>query len=130
LWRWTPGGDGDGGGPAPPAASDDRDRAAAGGDRLVRWSDLPSPVDPSDYTIGVDRYPSTDGTPVTLFTLRRAGVEPGPATPTLLTGYGGFAVTMSPAYSPAAVAVADDGGVFAVACIRGGAEEGEDWHRA
>ena len=51
-------------------------------------------------------------------------------TPTLLTGYGGFAVTMSPAYSPTAVAVADDGGVFAVACIRGGAEAGEDWHRA
>ncbi len=48
----------------------------------------------------------------------------------MLTGYGGFAVTMSPAYSPAAVAVADDGGVFAVACIRGGAEAGEDWHRA
>ena len=37
---------------------------------------------------------------------------------------------MSPGYSPAAVAVADDGGVFAVACIRGGAEDGEDWHRA
>jgi prolyl oligopeptidase len=37
---------------------------------------------------------------------------------------------MSPAYSPTAVAVADSGGVFAVACIRGGAEEGEDWHRA
>lgn len=115
LWRWTP---------ADPA------RPGTPGEELVRWSDLPSPVDPAAYTVGVDRYPSTDGTPVTLFTLRRAGVEPSPATPTLLTGYGGFAVTMSPGYSPAAVAVADDGGVFAVACIRGGAEEGEDWHRA
>lgn len=115
LWRWTP---------ADPA------RPGTPGDELVRWSDLPSPVDPAAYTVGVDRYPSTDGTPVTLFTLRRAGVEPSPATPTLLTGYGGFAVTMSPGYSPTAVAVADDGGVFAVACIRGGAEEGEDWHRA
>jgi prolyl oligopeptidase len=115
LWRWTP---------ADPA------RPGTPGEELVRWSDLPSPVDPAAYTVGVDRYPSTDGTPVTLFTLRRAGVEPSPATPTQLTGYGGFAVTMSPGYSPAAVAVADDGGVFAVACIRGGAEEGEDWHRA
>ena len=105
LWRWTP-------------------------DGLVPWSDLPSPVDPGDYTVTAERYPSTDGTAVTLFTVRRAGVEPGPATPTLLTGYGGFAVTMSPAYSPAAVAVADDGGVFAVACIRGGSEDGEAWHRA
>jgi prolyl oligopeptidase len=110
LWRWR-GAEGDGSG-------------------LRRWSDLPSPVDPSDYVVGVDRYPSSDGTPVTLFTVRRAGTEPEAATPTLLTGYGGFSVTMSPAYSPIAVAVADGGGVFAVACIRGGAEEGEDWHRA
>ncbi len=106
LWRWTPG--------------------AA----LEEWSALPSPVDPSRYRVDVERYPSTDGTPITLFSVRRADVEPGPDTPTVLTGYGGFAVTMSPGYSPAAVAVADDGGVFAVACIRGGAEDGEDWHRA
>jgi prolyl oligopeptidase len=109
LWRWSPG---------------------EGGDALVRWSDLPSPVDPAGYTVGVDRYPSTDGVEVTLFTLRRAGTDPGPTTPTLLTGYGGFAVTMSPGYSPRAVTVADDGGIYAVACIRGGSEEGEDWHRA
>jgi prolyl oligopeptidase len=103
---------------------------AGDGSGLERWSDLPSPVDPSDYVVGVDRYPSTDGTPVTLFTVRRTTTEPGDGTPTLLTGYGGFSVTMSPAYSPIAVAVADSGGVFAVACIRGGAEEGEGWHRA
>jgi prolyl oligopeptidase len=109
LWRWSP---------------------DEGGDGLVRWSDLPSPVVPGDYTVAVDRYPSTDGVEVTLFTVRRAGTEPGPGTPTLLTGYGGFAVTMSPGYSPRAVAVADDGGIYAAACIRGGSEEGEDWHRA
>jgi prolyl oligopeptidase len=80
--------------------------------------------------VTAERYPSTDGTEVTLFTVRRAGTDPGPATPTVLTGYGGFAVTMSPAYSPSAVAVAHDGGTYAVACIRGGAEDGEDWHRA
>jgi prolyl oligopeptidase len=106
LWRWRP------------------------GDELQEWSHLPSPVDPERYRAEVETYPSTDGTPITLFTVSRADVEPAPDTPTLLTGYGGFAVTMSPGYSPAAVAVADDGGVFAVAGIRGGAEEGEDWHRA
>jgi prolyl oligopeptidase len=106
LWRWVP------------------------GEPLRRWSDLTSPVDPGAYAVGVDRYPSTDGAEITLFTVRRRDVAPGPATPTLLTGYGGFAVSMSPAYSPTAVAVADDGGVFAVACIRGGSEDGEDWHRA
>ena len=116
LWRWLGPGDGSG--------------TPSGTGGLERWSDLPSPVDPSDYTVAVDSYPSTDGTPITLFTVRRAGTDPGPSTPTVLTGYGGFAVTMSPAYSPSAVAVSDAGGVFAVACIRGGAERGEDWHRA
>jgi prolyl oligopeptidase len=106
LWRWRP------------------------GEELRQWSDLPSPVDPARYRVEVESYPSTDGTPISLFTVRRTDVDPGPATPTVLTGYGGFAVTMSPGYSPAAVAVADDGGVFAAAGIRGGAEEGEDWHRA
>jgi prolyl oligopeptidase len=106
LWRWRP------------------------GEELTEWSHLPSPVDPGRYRAEVETYPSTDGTPISLFTVRRTDVEPAPDTPTLLTGYGGFAVTMSPGYSPAAVAVADDGGVFAVAGIRGGAEEGEDWHRA
>jgi prolyl oligopeptidase len=106
LWRWRP------------------------GEELRQWSDLPSPVDPDRYRAEVETYPSTDGTPITLFTVRGADVEPGPETATVLTGYGGFAVTTSPGYSPAAVAVADDGGVFAVAGLRGGAEEGEDWHRA
>jgi prolyl oligopeptidase len=106
LWRWQP------------------------GRPLDPWSDLPSPVDPAGYVVGVEEYSSTDGTPITLFTVRRAGTAPGPDTPTLLTGYGGFAVTMSPGYSPSAVATADDGGVFAVACIRGGSEQGEDWHQA
>jgi prolyl oligopeptidase len=110
LWRWTAAG---------PGAGD-----------LVPWSGLPSPVDPTAYTVTAERYPSSDGTLVTLFTLRRTDVEPGPDTATLLYGYGGFAITMSPAYTPAGVAVADDGGVYAVAGIRGGAEEGEDWHRA
>jgi prolyl oligopeptidase len=114
LWRWR--------GP------EDGSPTEPGG--LERWSDLPSPVDPADHVVAVDSYPSTDGTPITVFTVRRTATEPGPGTPTVLTGYGGFAVTMSPAYSPSAVAVADAGGVFAVACIRGGAERGEDWHRA
>jgi prolyl oligopeptidase len=106
LWRWTP------------------------GTALVEWSTLPCPVDPSRYRVDVERVPSSDGTPITLFSVRREDIEPGPSTPTVLTGYGGFAVTMSPGYSPAAVALTDDAGVFSVACIRGGAEEGEDWHRA
>ncbi|CAN5828213.1 prolyl oligopeptidase family serine peptidase [soil metagenome] len=97
---------------------------------LERWSDLPTDVDPAAYTVRQVRYPSTDGTSVALFLVHAANRSLSAETPVVLTGYGGFSATMSPAFSPAAVAVCDDGGVYAVACIRGGAEEGEAWHRA
>jgi prolyl oligopeptidase len=57
----------------------------------------------------------------------------GPAAPrpTILTGYGGFAISLlTPAFSPAALAWVEAGGVYAIAGLRGGAEEGEAWHRA
>ncbi|HXH56532.1 prolyl oligopeptidase family serine peptidase [Iamia sp.] len=107
---------------------------------LLRWSDgdlepwtASGPDrthDGSAFAVERHRYPSTDGTEVTLFTLRRADVDPERSTPTILTGYGGFGVTMSPGYSAEAVAHAERGGVWAVACIRGGSELGEAWHRA
>ncbi len=83
-----------------------------------------------DYVVEQVRYPSTDGTVVPMFLIRAVATVPDPDTPCVLTGYGGFAVTMGPAYSAAIVAVCDDGGLYAVANIRGGAEEGEAWHRA
>ncbi len=97
---------------------------------LAPWAVRDTGLDASAFAVDRHRYPSTDGTEVTLFALRRADVVPGPTTPTILTGYGGFGITMSPAYSPDAVAHAEGGGVYAVACIRGGAERGEEWHRA
>ena len=50
--------------------------------------------------------------------------------PTILYGYGGFGISMTPGYSPAILAWAEAGGVYAIAGLRGGGEEGEDWHRA
>lgn len=97
---------------------------------LEPWGLEPAGVDAAAFAVAAERYPSTDGVEVTLFTLRRADVVPRPSTPTILTGYGGFGVTNSPAYSADAVAFAEGGGVWAVACIRGGAEAGEEWHRA
>ena len=94
------------------------------------WDTRPSPVDPSAFTVEQVRYTSTDGVDVPMFLMHRQDVAPSPTTPCLLTGYGGFAIAATPAYSPIAVAVAEAGGLFAEACIRGGAEEGEDWHRA
>ncbi|HEV2069795.1 MAG TPA: prolyl oligopeptidase family serine peptidase, partial [Acidimicrobiales bacterium] len=75
-------------------------------------------------------YSSTDGVEVPLYLVQRETTRPGPDTPVVLTGYGGFGIASGPAWSPMAVAVADAGGIYAVAGIRGGAERGEDWHKA
>jgi prolyl oligopeptidase len=79
-------------------------------------------------------YTSYDGQTVRMFLVgpdgpRAAGPEAGPR-PTILYGYGGFGISMTPAFNPVALAWVEAGGVYAVACLRGGGEEGEDWHRA
>jgi prolyl oligopeptidase len=71
---------------------------------------------------------SQDGTVIPLFLLRRADVT-GPA-PTILYGYGGFEISLTPGFSPAALGWAAMGGVYAVANIRGGGEYGKAWHDA
>lgn len=71
---------------------------------------------------------SRDGTVVRVFVISAAG-RPDRPRPAILTGYGGFGSSISPCYNPGALAWARAGGVFAVACLRGGGEEGEQWHR-
>lgn len=106
----------------------------AGDAGLVDWSRMWA-LDPIDgprgaYVVEQVTYPSTDGTDVPMFLVRASSTVPGPDTPCVLTGYGGFAIALSPTYSAAVVAVCDAGGTYAVANIRGGAERGEAWHRA
>jgi prolyl oligopeptidase len=72
---------------------------------------------------------SADGTPVHLFVLSASGIPDRPR-PTVLYGYGGFDVPLTPAYSAQALAWVAAGGVWAVANLRGGSEHGEEWHRA
>lgn len=96
----------------------------------LRDHDGPDHVPSGEYVVEQIRYPSTDGTSVPMFIVRGADTIPGPETPCVLTAYGGFSITMGPAFSAAVVAVCDRGGIYAVANIRGGAEEGEGWHRA
>ena len=99
-------------------------------DGVERWGTSSSPVDAAQFHVEQIRYPSTDGVDVPMFLVRRGDLTPSADTPCVLTGYGGFSIAATPAYSPIAIAVAEAGGIFADACIRGGAEEGEDWHRA
>jgi prolyl oligopeptidase len=80
-------------------------------------------------------YPSKDGTIVRMFVTARADLidaDGGPTAPrpTILYGYGGFAVPLTPGYSASILAWAEAGGIYAVANLRGGSEEGEEWHRA
>jgi len=72
---------------------------------------------------------SPDGTPVHLFVLS-AGGTPDTPRPTVLYGYGGFNVSLTPAYSAQALSWVAAGGVWVVANLRGGSEHGEEWHRA
>ncbi len=73
-------------------------------------------------------YRSADGTEVTITVVAPAR-QPDRPRPAILYGYGGFNVPMTPAYSSSILAWVDAGGVWAVANLRGGSEEGEAWHR-
>ncbi|MGQ0766648.1 MAG: prolyl oligopeptidase family serine peptidase [Gemmatimonadota bacterium] len=73
---------------------------------------------------------SKDGTRVPLVITARKGLPRDRSTATMLYGYGGFSVNMLPTFSPAITAWVEAGGAFATAILRGGAEYGEEWHRA
>jgi prolyl oligopeptidase len=97
---------------------------------VAQWSRLPGAPDAGRFRVERVTYPSTDGTEIGMFLIGAVALERSPQVPVILTGYGGFGVTMSPAWSPLVVAHCEAGGLYAVAGIRGGAEEGEAWHRA
>ncbi len=98
-------------------------------DATSLWASAPGSVDVPPATSEQVVYASKDGTPVRMFVIRRADRTAGPA-PTILNGYGGFGVPLTPAYSATILAWVEAGGVYVVANLRGGGEEGEDWHRA
>ena len=87
--------------------------------------------DPDDFVVEQRFYESKDGTRVPMFIMRRADVAAsGEAVPTLLYGYGGFDVSLSPGFSTSRMAWVEAGGAFALANIRGGGEYGKAWHDA
>jgi len=94
------------------------------------WATAPGSPNLPPITTDQVTYRSADGTEVRMFVIHRADVDAanGPHA-TVLYGYGGFMVSQVPAYSATVAAWVERGGVWAVACIRGGSEEGEAWHR-
>ncbi len=100
----------------------------SGAVRVLHAPDVP--FDPDDYVTERVFYRSTDGTRVPLFLTRRRDVTPSPETPVLLYGYGGFDIALTPRFSVPNLVWMEMGGIYAQACLRGGSEYGEAWHRA
>ena len=99
--------------------------------KTALWGKVEAPsIEPSAYEVKQVWYNSKDGTRVPMFVVYKKGLEKNGKNPTLLTGYGGFNISVTPAFNRSAYLWLEHGGVYAVANLRGGAEFGEDWHRA
>lgn len=83
---------------------------------------------PSDYETKQVFYTSKDGTRVPAFITYKKGLKLDGTNPTMLYGYGGFNVSLPPAFSPTRIPFFDQGGVYVQANLRGGSEYGEKWH--
>jgi prolyl oligopeptidase len=88
------------------------------------------PFDSKAYETSQVWYTSKDGTRVPMFVTTRKGLAKDGERPTLLTGYGGFNVSITPRFDATTAWWLEQGGVYAVANLRGGGEFGEEWHRA
>jgi prolyl oligopeptidase len=96
--------------------------------QATEWAVPKLTFDPETIAVEQRFYASKDGTRVPMFIVRRKDSK-GPA-PTMLYGYGGFNVSMTPGFSPANIAWVEQGGTFVVVNIRGGSEYGNAWHDA
>jgi len=86
--------------------------------------------DPAQYETRQQFFTSRDGTKVPMFIVAKKGIKQDGTNPTYLYGYGGFNISMTPAFSPANLAWMEMGGVYASVNLRGGGEYGEAWHMA
>lgn len=86
--------------------------------------------DPAPYETRQVFYTSKDGTRVPMFIVAKRGIKLNGSHPTVLYGYGGFDISITPSFSPMLPVWLEMGGVYAVANLRGGGEYGEAWHQA
>jgi prolyl oligopeptidase len=86
--------------------------------------------DPAAYETKQIFYTSKDGTRVPMFITHKKGLKPNGNTPTLLYGYGGFDISLTPGFSVSTLVWLEQGGIYAVPNLRGGGEYGKAWHEA
>jgi prolyl oligopeptidase len=101
----------------------------AGTGHTTPWASAPGTVEVPKVHTRLITYTSLDSTPVRMIVVSPEA-EPDHPRPTILSGYGGFGASMTPGYSATVLAWVEAGGVYVVANLRGGGEEGESWHRA
>ncbi|MRI88554.1 S9 family peptidase [Aggregicoccus sp. 17bor-14] len=96
----------------------------------VLWAKVELPLDANAYTAEQVFYESKDGTQVPMFLVYKKGLRKDGNAPTLLYGYGGFDVSLTPGFKSSIIPWLDAGGLYAVANLRGGGEFGAEWHEA
>lgn len=97
---------------------------------LARWARAEGDVEADRFRVRLVRYLSRDGTPVSMFLVDARDRPADGSGPVLLTGYGGFNISHTPAFGRGVLLFLERGGLYAVAHLRGGGEYGEEWHRA
>lgn len=105
------------------------DLAAPDADPTI-WEKIEIPVDTDSVEVRRVKYSSKDGTEVGMFIIHKKGLQLDGNNPTILYGYGGFNIPMTPRFSATLFPFFEAGGVYAVANLRGGGEKGLEWHRA
>jgi len=98
--------------------------------KTTEFAHVDAKVDASAYEVKQVWYPSRDGTKVPMFVVHKKGLALDGRRPTVLYGYGGFNVNMTPSFSASRLYWLEQGGVYALANLRGGGEFGEAWHQA
>lgn len=100
------------------------------GEALERWIGPEAPFDEEAFVARQAFCTSRDGTRIPVFLVHRRDLPRDGRRPAVLTGYGGFGVSMTPQYRPQVIPWLEAGGLWAMACLRGGGEYGEGWHQA
>jgi prolyl oligopeptidase len=95
-----------------------------------QWKVLAAPVEPDAIDVQQVRYPSKDGAEITMFLVHKKGLTPSGASPTMIVGYGGLGVRMTPTFSGPLFQWFEAGGILAVPNVRGGSEYGSAWRIA